>query len=315
MGPRDSDLSTVAPPGAGGLYPIRTVSQMTGVHPVTLRAWERRYRLITPTRTPKGHRLYTDADIARIRAVVELLREGIPVGQVKRLVEGRAQGRPSSPDAGEEIPGSWSRYEQRMLGAVNDFDEASLDAVYNDALSLYPLELVSARLTGPILWRLGETWRRSEAGIAREHFFSSFLRNRLGARFNHLNARANGARVLAACPEGEHHELGLLQFCLAAANQGYRVVMLGGDVPMKQVGAAAHHAHCAAIVLSISANSRRGVLLRRLSSLVADTPLPVLVGGEAARRWNREIAATGSVPVGIDNQRALAILARTLESA
>ncbi|HPB76338.1 MAG TPA: MerR family transcriptional regulator, partial [Chromatiaceae bacterium] len=65
-----------------GLYPIRTVSRRTGVPSVTLRAWERRYGLITPTRTEKGHRLYTEADIERVRQVLALIEQGVGVGQV-----------------------------------------------------------------------------------------------------------------------------------------------------------------------------------------------------------------------------------------
>ncbi len=66
-----------------GLYPIRTVSRLTGVPPVTLRAWERRYRLLTPTRTEKGHRLYTEADIERVRQVLALMDRGNPASHCR----------------------------------------------------------------------------------------------------------------------------------------------------------------------------------------------------------------------------------------
>ena len=49
------------------LYTIREVSELTGVKPVTLRAWQRRYNLVQPQRTEKGHRLYLSSDIATIR--------------------------------------------------------------------------------------------------------------------------------------------------------------------------------------------------------------------------------------------------------
>ena len=53
------------------VYPIRTISNLTGVNAVTLRAWERRYNLIRPQRTPKGHRLYTQADVDRARSILQ----------------------------------------------------------------------------------------------------------------------------------------------------------------------------------------------------------------------------------------------------
>src|SRR5512143_4115179 len=69
-----------------GLVPIRTVSSLTGVNPVTLRAWERRYGLVKPVRTPKGHRLYTMADVELINQVVALLEGGMSIGQVGQLL-------------------------------------------------------------------------------------------------------------------------------------------------------------------------------------------------------------------------------------
>ncbi|MEW8236866.1 MAG: MerR family transcriptional regulator, partial [Candidatus Thiodiazotropha taylori] len=66
-----------------GFYPIRKVSELTGINPVTLRAWERRYGLIKPERTPKGHRLYTDDHIHLIRQIMDFIDQGISIGQVK----------------------------------------------------------------------------------------------------------------------------------------------------------------------------------------------------------------------------------------
>src|SRR5690606_12859035 len=63
-------------------YPIRTVSALTGINPITLRTWERRYHLIEPVRTPKGHRLYTKEHIAMLSRVVELLDRGIPISRI-----------------------------------------------------------------------------------------------------------------------------------------------------------------------------------------------------------------------------------------
>ena len=70
-----------------GLFPIGTVSSVTGVNSVTLRAWERRYGLIKPTRTDSGHRLYSDEDIERIKLILELLDEGIAISRVKEALK------------------------------------------------------------------------------------------------------------------------------------------------------------------------------------------------------------------------------------
>ena len=68
------------------LHPIRTICEQTGINPVTLRAWERRYGLFVPHRTPKGHRLYTQADIERVKHIQFLLSQGHPIRAVKGLL-------------------------------------------------------------------------------------------------------------------------------------------------------------------------------------------------------------------------------------
>lgn len=356
--------------GGLGLYPIRTVSRLTGVPPVTLRAWERRYRLITPSRTEKGHRLYTEDDIQRVRQVLELLERGVGVGQVGSFLAraandgdlGRADVRASAPAAApasvpalpaptsgevlnspspqtgipdqpnpeldtrvlgpipDRVPvpvtvqgaDPWPGYIAAMLEGVERFDAAALDAVYNDALSLYPIERVSSHLTTPVLERLGAAWPQGEASIAREHFFSNFLRNKLGARFQHLNALGQGPRLVAACPAGEHHELGLIQFALAAAGQGYRLVLLGADVPATEIAAAARIAACRAVVLSASAQMPPTDLGEQLAELGALTSLPILVGGAASLRSPQVILAAGARPLGTDFLQALQLIGKWL---
>lgn len=75
-----------------GLFPIRHVCAETGINPVTLRAWERRYGLIQPVRTAKGHRLYSAEDIVRIRRIFSLIEEGVAVSQVGRVLEQEPDG-------------------------------------------------------------------------------------------------------------------------------------------------------------------------------------------------------------------------------
>ncbi|MDH3871905.1 MAG: MerR family transcriptional regulator, partial [Gammaproteobacteria bacterium] len=213
---------TAAP---GPLLPIRTVASLTGINPVTLRAWERRYNLITPQRTPKGHRLYTQEDVELIKHVLDLLDQGISISQVKPLLEqtpGQEQSA-AAVDTGEV----WRRYQHTMLQAVENFDEHALDASYNDILSLYPVDVVIQRLISPLLRLLGERWKERETGIAEEHFFTVYLRNKLGTRIHHMNQRSNGSLLLLACLPGEFHEIGLLLFALGAVNFGYRVLVLG----------------------------------------------------------------------------------------
>jgi len=286
---------------ADALYPIRTVSNLTGVHPVTLRAWERRYGLIKPHRTPKGHRLYTPADVALIREVIELLSTGISIAQAKQRV-GQAAVR--APETGDTEGDAWRSYQARMARAIEAFDESGLEAAYAEALSLYPVDLVTNHLINPLLRQLGDRWQGRSGGIAEEHFFATYLRNKLGARLHHLAAQRPRHRMLAACLPGEHHELGLLLFCLAAANHGIGFVILGADTPLAEVAHAQRRAGCSAILLSGSGDPHPA-LLEELRGLVAGCEVPVLVGGRTAKMHASALEETGAVILGSDVAAAL----------
>jgi DNA-binding transcriptional MerR regulator len=126
-------------------YPISTVATLTGVNPVTLRAWERRYGLITPVRTDKGHRLYSAEDIEQIREVLRLVEEGIAIGQVRQALESGSRRPAETITVGD----AWRDSLERMIQAIERFDETGLEAVYNEAMSLYPV----VERTGPAMGR------------------------------------------------------------------------------------------------------------------------------------------------------------------
>lgn len=279
---------------AGGLYPIRTVADMTGVNAVTLRAWERRYQLINPRRTPKGHRLYSQAQVDLIKRVVQLLDQGIAISQVGGFLAGSNPAVVAA--AGDEGP--WPEYRELMLQAVQNYDGRELDRVYNDALSLYPVDLVTTRLVSPLLHTLGSRWQERGVGVAEEHFFTVYLRNKLGARFHHLNEQLSGPRLVAACLPGEFHDIGLLLFSLSAVSHGMRIVLLGANMPLEELPAAARRADVQGIVLSGSLRPPRRFFSEALSGLVGKVDVPVFLGGNTSVVRHAEIEAAGAIPLG-----------------
>lgn len=268
-------------------YPIRTVTELTGVHSVTLRAWERRYGLIKPERTPKGHRLYSQSDIESIQRITELLDQGIAISQVRPLLERGL----SLPEEEVETEGRdvWQGYRDDMLGAIERFNENEVEHLYNDALSLYPLGLVQSHLIIPLLRQLGDRWKDREAGICEEHFFTAYLRNKLGSRIQHLNQNNNGPMILIACLPGEYHEVGMMMFTLAILDKGYRALVLGANVPLQQIPLVHRERPCAGIVLSASSRITGNLLQQDLPALVDQVNIPVFVGGTASERHRQAI--------------------------
>jgi len=277
-------------------YPISTVASMTGVNPVTLRAWERRYGLIQPARTGKGHRLYSAQDVERIKEVLRLVEEGIPIGQVPQVLEAGNRATSDLVPVGD----GWADYQERMVSAIEQFSEAGLESVYNEALSLYPVEIVTRRLLVPLLKELGKRWENATGSVAEEHFFGVYMRNKLGARFHHRQGNPQGPKLLAACLPGELHEIGILLFALAAHDRGFRIVLLGADMPLEELPIVVRRAKCDAIVLSGAIEPSEKILNEKLPDLVRTARVPVFVGGSTASRYASEISASGARPVGND---------------
>lgn len=291
-------------------YPIRTVSALTGINPITLRTWERRYHLIEPVRTPKGHRLYTKEHIAMLSRVVELLDRGIPISRITyaAITEDNV-----SALTHEQL--FWQRMIDRMIKAIGKFDESVLESAYSEAMSLYPIETVTQKLLLPMLQKLGERWEAGEGTVAEEHFFGVYLRNKLGARFHHKKRLENAPAFVTACIPGERHEIGLLLFALSAYDHGYRCILLGADIPLAELPGAVQQSAASGIVLSASIISDLSTFELELASLVGSTPVPVFVGGIGSLMYKGAIEKAGARVLGTDFDLSFRLIAETIAPA
>jgi DNA-binding transcriptional MerR regulator/methylmalonyl-CoA mutase cobalamin-binding subunit len=292
----------------GDHLPIRTIASLTGVNAITLRAWERRYGLIRPQRTAKGHRLYTHQHVELIRRVLALVDRGVPISRVSALLDAEPDARQAAPDRGP-----WRDCIERMAAAIMRFDEPELDRVYDEALSVHPIEQVTRQAILPLLVRLGERWKKVAGAIAEEHFFAMYLRSKLGARLQHRMRYAAGPRIVAACAPGEQHEIGLLLFALEAHAAGLRTVLLGADTPLDEVALAQQRSRSDAIVISSSVDPTPGLLERALPRLVRQAGVPVFVGGATAVRHRQAVAAAGAIALGKELEDGVRLITFTLE--
>ncbi len=287
--------------------PIRTIASLTGVNAITLRAWERRYGLIRPLRTPKGHRLYTHRHVEEIRRVLALVERGVPFSRVRELLEAEA-----APRGAARARGPWRDYLDRMAAAISRFEELELDRIYDEALSVHSIEQITRHLMLPLLLRLGDRWRRLSGAVAEEHFFATYLRSKLGARLQHRMRYATGPRVVAACAPGEHHEFGLLLFALEAQAADLRTLLLGADTPFEDVAIAQRRSGSGAVVISSSVDPAPQLFERALPKLVRQAGVPVFVGGSTAVRHRHAVTAAGATPLGVELEDGVRLIKATL---
>lgn len=214
-----SDLpQEVTPLADEGIYPIREVSRLTGVNAVTLRAWQRRYGLVQPARTEKGHRLYSEQDIRQIGEILSWLERGVSIGQVKGLL--------SEPHA-EPVSDHWQQTLEQFSQALLAFNQRKAEAELNDLLASYPFELVRSRVLQPLVERLLGLWRERPDGELLQQVWLGWLHTRFA---RHLIEQEKGVPVTLAS-WGQVGPLDLVWAAYELIGQGYEVQLLGAALP------------------------------------------------------------------------------------
>jgi DNA-binding transcriptional MerR regulator len=261
-------------PKSAPLVRIGELSRRTGVGVDTLRAWERRYGLLEPGRSPGGFRLYGPGDQERVRAMKTLIDSGVSAAEAARLAA--PQGfRPGPTDPGEAP----TDHASRISAALDRFDEADANAILDDAIARFTMDAVASRVLLPVLHEIGRRWENGEVSVAEEHFATALLRGRMLALGRNWGA-GGGPLALLACPPGEQHDLGLIAFGLALRQRNWRIAFLGSNTPIETITDAVGKLAPDAIVLAaVTAgpfeDAAKGI--RRLAQGTA-----VLIGGGGA---------------------------------
>jgi MerR family transcriptional regulator, light-induced transcriptional regulator len=281
-------------------YPIRAVSKLTGIGIDTLRAWERRYRAVTPVRDDRG-RMYSDADVARLRLLHGAVVRGHSIGRLAALSDEQlgtlvAAVEPTAVPATDPTRRT-SPDTAALVAAVHACDAAGIDYELARLVAvLRPLEVLQEVLM-PVLAQVGDDWHQGRASIAHEHAMSSAVRNILGS-FLRVYARSNvPVRLLFATPAGERHELGTLGAAMLAASSGLGVAYLGPDLPARDIVRSARPAGAQVLVLGLTSVAGGKAKERELRTIVRDLPrdIELWAGGHGAERHASIIAPRGLV--------------------
>jgi DNA-binding transcriptional MerR regulator len=281
-------------------YPIRAVSRLTGIGIDTLRAWERRYGAVTPVRDDRG-RMYTDADIARLRLLRGAVEHGHSIGRLAGLTDAELRRLGATADANTAsavaITQRTSLDTTALTAALQKYDATAIDQqISRLAAVLPPLELLRDVLM-PVLAQVGDEWHRGPARIAHEHLMSSTMRNILGS-FLRLYARPDvSSRLLFATLAGERHEIGTLGAAMLAASSGLGVAYLGPDLPAREIVESVRPAGAQVLVLGLTATSAAKAKERELRTIIRDLPKEVELwaGGRGAVRHTALISPRGLV--------------------
>lgn len=243
-------------------YNLKAVLKETGLKADVLRAWERRYALPRPQRTPGGHRLYSAFDIETVKWLRARQAEGLSISRAvelwKEIIEGGNDplveySPANTPPAPDRLPVPDTRIgilRQNWLEANLAFDNLKVDEVLNQAFAIYPLETVCTEILQQGIRDIGNYWYLDKASVQQEHFASALASRRLETLITATPQPTRQQTVLVGCPPGERHTFSVLMISLFLRRRGLRVVYLGADVPIQQLKETASTVQADLIVLA-----------------------------------------------------------------
>ncbi|MDY6874547.1 MAG: MerR family transcriptional regulator [Chloroflexota bacterium] len=283
-----------------GKYTIKIVSERTGVQPVTLRAWERRYGFLEPERLENNYRLYSDRDIQVVRWITHRLAEGnLTISNAVREYKGlRAQGiwpealptvLAPSPTKQPVFPAE--KYAEMLYEALTAHDEQKARQIFDVVQSMFDLNTIFFEIFQPCLYKIGDAWYRGEIRIATEHFASAFIEGILMKLLQAFPIYSTAPSLLIGCAPEEFHEIAPLMLSVLLRREGYQVEFLGADLPVEDLVFYAGDTSADMVILS-AGFERTAAPLGKLQALLDDLPSQPKLGfggryfneNEAARR-------------------------------
>jgi MerR family transcriptional regulator, light-induced transcriptional regulator len=265
-------------------YNLKAVIRETGLSPEVLRAWERRYGLPNPERSPGGHRLYSQRDIALLKWLVARQTEGLSISRAVGLWKSLEAG---GQDPLKTEPGLWTEemggpaldeQRRRWVNACLNFDELGANTALTQALATASPETACLEVLQKGLHEIGEMWYTGKASVQQEHFASTLAMRRLHALLAAAPLPNRHGRILAACPPGEEHEFGLLLSTFLLRWRGWGVIYLGANVPLERLVEAVRSIS-PMLVLSLAQTLPAAASLRDMAALFAEVKLPLAYGG------------------------------------
>jgi len=233
-------------------YLIGRVTKLTGLSIDVVRVWERRYGAVRPVRSGGGTRLYSDADIHRLKRLKKAVACGHSISQASRLTEPELDELIAGAAPALEASDPYKAVRERFIEAVMNMDLVNADHELARAASLFSVGALVKKVISPSFDEIRTRRMRNELGVAHEKFALGLANRLLGTLFRIYAPSVNSKTILVATPAGERDELGILLAALLAAAQGWHVVYLGADLPGDEIVLATRLTKARVLLLNIT---------------------------------------------------------------
>jgi DNA-binding transcriptional MerR regulator/methylmalonyl-CoA mutase cobalamin-binding subunit len=286
------------------MLPVRLVAERTGLSPDVLRAWERRYGVVTPGRSPGGQRWYTERDVARLRLLARAVAAGRNIASVASLSDEALTQLVRNEEAAtlaRQTPHAFAAqpYLADAIAAVEGLDGTALEATLRQATLRLSMDELLDGVIAPLVRNTGDRWHGGTLTPAHEHLATAAVRRLLGWLTDQYAAAADAPAVLVTTPAGQLHELGAALAAATAAAAGWRVVYLGPNLPAHVIAEASTISNVRAVALSVVFPADDAQLDAELRALRTQLPsdVQIVVGGGAVLAYRPSLDAIGATVV------------------
>lgn len=300
------------------LHTMAVVTRRTGLSPHVVRVWERRHSAVTPERTATNRRLYSDADVDRLRLLRAATQAGHSIGQIAALSMDDLQDLLKDARELQPIPTLKSDAAPPAVESSDspftiDHDaNALLEGCKQAALRMNYVALERAlcdaklALSQPMLleevvvalmnW-VGDKWREGEIRVVNEHLVSAVVRNFLSELRSSYGLHESAPAIVLTTPAGQNHELGALVVASVAAAEGWRQVYLGPNLPAEEIARGAQETCASAVGVSIIYPTDDPAVSRELRQLRDYLPeeVALLAGGRGAKSYAPVLTEIGAL--------------------
>jgi DNA-binding transcriptional MerR regulator len=224
-------------------FTIKAVQHRTGIKPVTLRAWERRYNLLEPVRLSNGYRLYSERDIQLLLWVQRRVDSGITISQVvQQFNQIREKGvwpesiqtySPAKPR--KQAPRPARHYAEMMFGALVAHNQERFYLIFDECQVYFDLLTIFQEVIQPCMKLLEEAWFVGDIPIATRHMATQVLKGRLAGIMQGLPNIKEGVLILVGCGPEEVYEMDAIMLSVLLRQNNYFVEYLGADLPTEDL--------------------------------------------------------------------------------
>jgi DNA-binding transcriptional MerR regulator/methylmalonyl-CoA mutase cobalamin-binding subunit len=292
-------------------FSMKVASRMTGLTPHAIRAWERRYGVVSPGRDSNNRRFYSESDIERLSLLHKATVAGYPISQITGYSKEELQdiidrlnvidmpqrrGGETLRTSDLSIVRDYNSYIDGILSAIEHMNPKELGDILAACETETGRNALLEQVVIPVMERVGELWRKGELRISHEHLATQTMRTFLGSLLSSQQTFTGAPHAVVTTPSDQVHEIGALSAAVAASSEGWNVTYLGPSLPADEIAGAVTYNNSGALILSLVYPESDPLVSGELRKLRRYLPaFPIIVGGRAKQSYSRVLAEIEAV--------------------